>query len=287
MACAAVAKAFSQNDEKGNNDKLTKRKFKIVDANILLGAEVQQSPRGSFTDFQKLNPQSTLLSANMNGYIASKGYGGMGGPAFGASLGIARLNNENNKSTTEFRVGISFTGINISNSFTKTDTKPYDTLISSQTGQTVYSDSVTSHSYKMNYTSQQVKVDVSAIYRTNKAARWSLYGGIGIEAGETVMAFTDIDYTERRAIKPAYIISSSSGNNNLSQSERFINNNGFQFAAYLPLGIDFRVGAKKEFFKQLHLFYEARPFLSNTNIPELGSITGVGLKMGFGLRVTI
>ena len=174
IACIVISASFSQNNDKGTNDKPAKRKLKIVDASVLLGGVSQQSPIGTFTDFQKLYPQSVLLSGNMDGYTVSKGTGDMGGPAFGANLGIIRADKENasSKSSTQLRIGVSFSGINISNQLNKTDSKPYDTLTSSQTGPTFYSDSVTYRKYIMAYKSRQVRLDLSIIYRTNPVARW-------------------------------------------------------------------------------------------------------------------
>lgn len=288
IACMTITRAFSQDDNKVPENKPAKCPMQITDAGFSLGGFFQKSPVGSFTDFQLLNPQSVLLSGNMEGYTVSNGFGNIGGPVFDAGIGFAMRDKENTNSVsnTQLRIGISFLGLNMSNYLSKTDRVPYDTLTSSQTGQTIYSDSVTYHSYSMNYTSQQVRFDISVIYRTNPAARWSVYGGLGFEAGQSVTAYSDINYNESSSIIPSNGLSAVY-NADKSRTERIINKNNYGYAAYLPLGIDFRVGTKREFFKQLHLFYEARPFINYNNIPELGTTGGLGVKIRFGLRVTI
>ncbi len=297
-ACFAISISFCQNGEKLPNEKTSKRKFRVADAAVLPALVIQNSPIGSLKDFQKMNPESELLKENMNGYSSSKGMmgssgtqigmGGFSGASFNADLGFAVGNNDNinDKSSAQLRVGISYCGIGMSNFINKTDIVRYDTLTSSQTGQTIYSDSLIHRSYNMNYKSQQLRIDVSIIYRTNTAARWSIYGGIGIEAGGAVSAFTDIDYSEYITIEPSNYTSSSYSSSH-DRSERFVNKNSYGYAVYLPIGIDFRVGNKSEFFKQLHVFYEARPFINYTFIPELIGITGGGIKSGLGLRFTI
>jgi len=290
IACLSVSVSFCQNDDKVQNTAIKKRKFKVVDAVIMPGMTFNKSPLGSFTDFQKINPKSVLLNEPMEGYSTSNGYMGSMDPSFGANLGfnIANKTKTEYKANTQLRVGITFSQINMSNYLYKTDRKRFDTLTSSQTGQMLYSDSLTYSSYNMNYKAQQLRIDVSIIYRTNPAARWSVFGGLGFEAGESIMAYTDIGYSEYSTVVSANTTSSSSGNIDMpSRSERIINKNSYGYATYLPMGIDFRIGTKREFFKQLHVFYEARPFINYTYIPELGAINSVGLKSGFGLRVTI
>ena len=58
-------------------------------------------------------------------------------------------------------------------------------------------------------------------------------------------------------------------------------------SVYVPMGVDFCLGKKREFFKRLHLFGETKPCLNYTRISELkrNSITA-GIKGGIGLRVS-
>jgi hypothetical protein len=293
LAAVITTVAFSQTNNATTNDAVQKGKLKITDASISVGGIFQNSPINTLSNFQKLAPQSLLLTTNFSGYSSSTGMASVAGPAFNANVGINRLKAENptNKSVTQVRVGLSFSGTNISNYLSKTEKVPYDTLTSSQSGQTVYLDSVKTHSYSMNYKSQEIRLDVSLIYRTNPTARWSVYGGVGVEVGTTVSSYTSIYYNENNSSKLMHNMGSSSNYGGSSTTngveEHFINKNGFGYAAYLPVGLDFRVGKKKEFFKQTHLFCEVRPFLNYTNIPELGTFGGVGMRSSLGLRVTI
>jgi hypothetical protein len=59
----------------------------------------------------------------------------------------------------------------------------------------------------------------------------------------------------------------------------------YDFGAYLPLGVDFRIGNKRDFWKRIHLFYEARPSINMTAIPELRTITNASIFHGLGVKV--
>lgn len=288
MLSCTVSTAFCQSSTSPQPESSGK-KIKITDASVMGGFVNQNIPVvGSLADFQKLNPQSELLKENMAGYSEGRNYFGFGnnssyGGVFGAVLGLSFK--EKPKSLTQLRCGISISGINLNNSISKTQITPYDTLTSSQTGQTIYYDSTTTSRYSMNYNAQQLHLDFSLIYRLYPAARWSMYGGVGLSAGASLMAYTDINYSENSTVG-----SGSTGdryNDGVYRSERVINKGIKEYVGYLPVGVDFRVGRKKEFLKQIHLFMELRPFVSVMDTQELGTFSSTGVKNTFGLRVTI
>ena len=148
-------------------------------------------------------------------------------------------------------------------------------------------------SYDMNYETDQVALEASLIYRTNPQARWSVYGGIGMTAGLSINANTSIDYWKSRGVsmngnEPGYypypIYYSSQGT---GLSETFRNKSSFAQSFFFPLGVDFRIARKNDFWKRLHLFYEMRPGLLFTFIPETRTVTEAFFQSTFGLRVEI
>lgn len=285
-----VFTAFGQNGTTTENTETSGNKIKITDASIMPGIVFQNTPVVSLSDFQKLYPQSKILMEDMSGYSTSAGLSVSSGSSFNANIGVIKTAKDGtNKSHTVLRLGVSYSGMGMSNHFYKKDTKRFDTLTSSQTGQTHYSDSITYRNYSMYYSTQQVRIDISAVYRTNPLARWSMFGGVGIELGSSINASTTVNYSEYSYIETSGVSSSSNGSNNTSKSrsETIANKTNIGGAAYLPIGVDFRVGKKREFFKQMHLFYEVRPFVNYMNVPELGTIASVGVKSGIGLRITI
>ncbi len=286
--CSCFITAFCQNTAGVQPPASKTKKLKIGDAFFFGGFMSQNLPvAGSLTDFKKLNPQSAMLGENMNGYSNSQYKNDVGfssnnpaGSVFGAGLGLNFKETE--KSVAQLRCGIAVSGINITNRLFKEENIPYDTLTSSQTGQTIYQDSITTQQYGMQYTAKQLHLDLSLIYRIYPSARWSFYGGVGLEGGTSLMAYTDVSYSKSIAIE-----GSSTEYDGDYRSERLINKSVQEYAAYLPIGVDFRMGKKRELLKQMHLFMEFRPFVSNINIPELGNFSSTGVKNAFGIRVTI
>lgn len=287
----ASVSGYSQANTNNSPESKAKKKFKITDASVAVGGMMQNSPINSIANFKTLNPQSVLLNTDFSTYNSSTGEASIMGQAFIANVALTKIKSDNpeKKAVGQLRLGLSYQGTTISNSLSKTDRMPYDTLTSSQTGQTVVLDSVKRYNYNMNYTTQEVRLDVSYIYRTNPSARWSVYGGAGIEVGKSIISYSTIFYSEGTStqgmMNNSNYSSSTSGKNKIE--ERFINKSGFGYAAYMPLGLDFRIGQKREFFKQLHLFVEMRPYINYMNIPEIGSFGGLGMKTLSGIRITI
>lgn len=193
------------------------------------------------------------------------------------------------KSNPKLRVGLSYVnGNSLNNYYNTTDRKPYDTLTSSQTGSTILIDSVNSKSYYMDYNFEQIRLDASLIFSTNQKSRWSVYTGFGISAGLSLNSNSNISYYESKGIETndQRIGIPSLNNNNFQNSERetFRNKINFGIMAYVPIGIDFRIAKKNEFWKRAHLFYELRPGINFTSIPELRTIGSASLQSGFGVK---
>jgi hypothetical protein len=179
----------------------------------------------------------------------------------------------------------------LGNSFSNNLRTPFDTLQSAQTGEVYLVDSIQSNYYNMNYWSQQLRFDGSLIFRTNPEARLSLFSGIGLTAGMSIMAMTDVYSSTTFQMETELPGGSSSSiqtdnENNTYVLESFRNATNFGASAYVPMGIDFRVGKKNEFLKRLFLNYEFRPGVNVTSIPELGTFTNVMTQHNFGIRVS-
>ena len=278
----------------GQEQSKTIKKISIHDIYIQTGSFSERNTNGTLTDFKALAPQSVLLNSDFTGYSQSNGFSLTSNIMFSVMLGIQFSDRQKTayKINPQLRLGVCyFSGTSLTVGLFKEERKPYDTLISTQTGQTVYIDSVTTKSYSMNYTSEQLRLDGSLIFRTNPESRWSLFTGIGITAGLSINANTEIYYSKYDRTETRYpngnrssSYSFYSGDNN--KTEKFRNKNNFGLSTYIPMGIDFRAGKKKEFWKRTHLFYELSPGINITSIPELRTITNASLQHGLGLKVS-
>jgi hypothetical protein len=270
------------------------KKISIKDVYIQTGTFSENNTNGTLSDFKMLAPQSVLLQKNLTDFYQSSGFSTSTNNMFSIMLGLQFSDKQKSayKANPLLRLGISYFSVtSITSAFYKEERFPYDTLTSSQTGQVIYIDSIISKSYSMNYSSEQLRLDASLIFRTNPEARWSLFAGIGVNAGLSINANTDIYFNRYESSDTRFINGNASSpygysNTDNSKTEKFKNKSNFGLSTYIPMGVDFRIGKKKEFWKRMHLFYELRPGINITSIPELRTITNSSIQHGIGLRVS-
>jgi hypothetical protein len=278
-------------------DEETKPVKRIIISDFYVQPFVFSEPYLNVTiqDFKALAPQSVLLNNNFlyftNTYSA---YSMSSNPAFSVLLGFQFSDKAKSvyKANPLLKLGICYYSVTSLTGYSYNDERmPYDTLTSLQTGNTVYIDSVLSKTYFMEYSWQQLRFDGSVIFRTDPGARWSLYAGIGITAGVSIRADTYISQSSNGYTEFRY----PSGNTNSSyeyyssytdESEEFRNQRNYGISGYVPMGVDFRTGKKIPFWKLVHVFYELRPGITMTTIPELRTITNASIQHGVGLRVS-
>jgi hypothetical protein len=273
------------------------KRISIRELQLQTGFIAGHQNNNTLSDFKALAPQSLLLNRNFSGYNQYNSFYNVNwsNSLFTFSLGIQFSDKQKTayKSNPLLRIGVSYLNrTSLTSSLNREERFPYDTLVSARTGQTIYVDSTTSNSYTMNYTSEQIRLDLSLIYRTNPSRRWSLFAGIGITVGSSINATTEIShsqynrfdsYTTNRNNYSSYGGSSSG----LNENETIRNKNEFGFTAYLPLGIDVRLGRKYEFWKRLHLFNEMRPGIYMLSIPGIPMIKYAFMQNQIGIRVTL
>jgi hypothetical protein len=278
----------------GQKQTETINKISIQNIYIQTGFFSEQNTNGSMADFKTLVPQSVLFNNNETDFSQSNGFGFTNNTMLSVMMGIQFSDKQKTiyKANPLLRLGFSyFSGTTLSGYFHKQERKPFDTLISTQTGQATFVDSITTETYHMNYSSEQLRFDGSLIFRTNPEARWSLYTGIGITAGLSINANTDMYYSKSGRTENIYPNSNTSStyyysSSNNSKIEKHKNKNNFGASTFIPMGIDFRIGKKSEFWKPIHLFYELRPGINFTSIPELRTITNTSIQHGLGLKVS-
>lgn len=243
-------------------------------------------------DFRKLAPNSSLLPDDLDGFNTNNSYVSSGslGTAVLLSFKFRDPAGTDYRPNPIFRVGLSYNyNRSLSNNVNKEERFAYDTLVSAQTGKITPVDSVSYTGYDMDYTSQFVQLDASVIYRTNPTARWNFYAGFGATFGMSISSQTDINYYQHYYIQPneneSSIYINQTGYNGENESETTKNETSLMYSAYIPMGLDFRLSNKNEFWERVHLFYEIRPSLNMVAIPELNTYTNVAWQNGIGLKV--
>jgi len=259
-------------------------RVRISEFHLQTGFQYYPAETTSLEDFRKLAPNSILLKEDLPSYNSFGYYNGRGNFS-SVQLGLTFKNHPN----ALLRVGISNMGVSgLQNRFEKQDYFPYDTLTSSLTGEQTFIDSVSSQSYFMNHSSRQIRLDAALIFRTDASARWSLFAGIGASLGVNYNATTYISYYRNNYINNQNGNSYYNGysNNGSEKTETFTTKNYLTTTAYIPMGVDFRIGKNKVFWKRLHLYYEIKPSISMTQIPALRTITTVNMTQALGLKVS-
>jgi hypothetical protein len=271
------------------------KRIKVKEFRTYTGFTVSGGNSGSLDEFAKLAPQSELLLNKPEDLSLNSSWPLKMNGVFSVMMGMQFRNREKTgyKANPMLRLGLRFVSGSVMQSTYLNSTQfTYDTLVSSQSGQTIFVDSVFTTNYELNYRNTQLQFDGSLIFRTNPGNRVSIFSGFGLIAGASMNALTRIDYyrlsqsqyrNSNGNILNDYNNFSSSG---LSVSERHKNQTNLALSAYVPLGIDFRLGNKGELLRQTYLFLELRPGVNFNNVPELETISTAYLQQALGIKIS-
>lgn len=290
IAFFATFHVFAQND--------SNPKIRISDLGIYSGMTSGFSSTGDPSDFLKLAPESTLLQNDLSTFTKSNMYIGPTtvNSAFTINLGLQFYNKQKQtyNSNPQLNLGITFIGANsLSAYYSKSENVRFDTLSSNNSASVVFMDSLFSQSYQMNYLYQQIGLNANIIFRTQPQARWSLFSGLGVTTTVSLAANTHISYNNSEYIN--YIFSNAadyrafnnSQTNSVTLNEIHEGKTNISVFAYIPLGVDFRISKKSEFWNKMHLTFDMQPGLVLDYIPELSTKIYGTMRGNFGLRVEI
>ena len=277
-------------------DKETKT-IKIKDVTFQFNQCSEKNAIGTLGDYKLLAPNSVILNQFQS--LANKTFATEVNNLFIATFGI-QLNKNFKKGNPILRLGLSSNSLsNLSSSYLYTNSARYDTLTSSQTGHSFYQDTSYTEYYSMRNSSTQLKFNGSLNFSTNPEKRWSLFGGIGFGAGISVNNKTTIrrtishgiDLASGQSIYSPYQYDANMSNGYYTGSdhkiETFKNKSNICLSAFLPIGLDFRLGKFNPVLKKIHVFYEFRPSFNCTIIPELRSIYKMNFQNGLAIRYVL
>jgi hypothetical protein len=264
----------------------------VESAWIGTGANIYATEIEGVSIFRQLAPESKLLATDFSSYSGNLMRSMMSGSSFSAQVGFRFGSRERQyyRANPVMRIGLNYSSGTWLQGIQQKDSVIFrDTLFSSQTGQTIYVDSVERNNYYMNYNSDQLRLDVSFLFSTPREARWALYGGIGLQTGFSLRAETRIDYLQTIGTETmgngSYPIASY--DRFTGSSEQIRHRGNFYAGFYLPVGVDFRLGKKRPLLKMMHLYAETRPaagYVSISGIPgylrtSTQVITGIYIRI--------
>lgn len=249
----------------------------------------------SLYDFKKLAPESELLKTDFTDFNSQGSYNNnyyeddleSQSSVAEVTVGLSKeiMDYKKNHLYKEFRFGFTYqAGISSSRNYSHQDRTRFDTLISTQTGEEFYVDSVKSSSYNMLYSTEQVRLAASILFRLNPMSRWSLFAGAGLNFGMTINPHTEISYSYSEYISAPVQYPIYHESKNTWKNETFRNKVGMACSGYLIAGIDWRTGNKRAFWKRLHFSYDVRPVIDFNDIPENNSYTNTAILQQFTFR---
>lgn len=272
------------------------RRFHVHDLYLLSGVNNALTNNATLNEFRELAPESALLSNDFNGF-RRQGWGWENMSYFDNQIENIMLGIEfGNKDRTAYRpnpqlrLGFSYYNSTLlQESLVREDRYTYDTLVSQRNGEIAVVDSISRQQYDIRYYSEQIRLDVSLLFSTNPEARWTLFAGVGITAGFSLNSGLEMRYGRsswQETTFPNDRVYYNSGTWEYEEETEDIKLDGnFGMSIHFPMGVGFRIGKEREFWKRLQLFYEARPGLNINTIPGYGTVNTIGGQHGMGLRV--
>jgi hypothetical protein len=260
------------------------QKIKITEIHISNGTGLGGQINGSIDDFKILAPNSSILATdfsqyNQQGYASFRTPGNNFSSNYSLQLGLqcAKM------PKVTYRVGITHVSNEgaLSAFGSYSQSFPYDTLTSSQTGEQTFLDSTNSKYYSMNHSNQQIRLDGAMIFRMFPEKRWSIHTGLGASIGMSYQSNTEIRFWESTSI------SSGDYYEENGVRESFKNKNSLGASLYIPFGVDFGIGKKREFWMPFHLYAETRPSLNINSINGVGTRFSPGMSSAVGLRMKL
>lgn len=218
-------------------------------------------------------------------FNSMKGYADFSLPDIQFGMNFCR---SGKKYQNTWRIGLtSSSATDISGYYNRQETYRIDTFQSTQTNAVYYIDSTVYHNFRYRNWSNWLHLDVSKIWRTDNPNKFTLYTGIGAVAGITLNSHSDLQYN-RYSIdnKPKNYNNTSRRNysNEYYETENIKNKTRTFASVYVPLGIDYRLSKKKNFWSKLHLFYEGRFSLNQLNVPEIKKYSFSDFNSLIGIR---
>ena len=115
-----------------------------------------------------------------------------------------------------------------------------------------------------------------------------MFTGVGFTAGMGTNAHTFISYQSSKHIDKTTDGTSSVWeylpDEDKYESESFDNKNNMGISVFIPIGVDFRIGQKRKFWRKVHVCYEMRPGANFMFIPELRTIKSAGVQNSLGFK---
>ncbi len=260
---------------------------------VQTGTHYTNTNNGSLEEFRTLTSDNMLLMKDLSPYeVKGKNSYNMWMNLLGtlrATFWIRDQNGSAYPGHPRLRIGFSaFHRTDLNNAWSKEKVIEEEQFTSQSGNETITRKTVQNDVYRANRSSWHLMVRSSMIWGTDPSARWSFYGGAGLEAGVALGAETSIDHD--RWIKRRYIDQHGETQESyppelIDGSRKVVRNDpSLVGGVFLPLGMDLTLGGGDGFWSKLHLFSEIRPTAHVQKIPEIGMKDRWDLELSHGIR---
>jgi|GEM_PF-2333956 len=276
----------------GQTDSMA-NKAHFSDIYVLFGNFGGQAIGVSYNTALQLAPQSVRL-ANPLGYQATDwNYDNNQTFTFVGQIGIKLPKKRFHTLAPTLRLGLMYNqGTVLANAISKRTRVRTDSLTNSQGAVVRYVDRVNRETIVTNYQIDELYADANLTYSINQRGRFSMFLGIGVGIGAFFNSNTDVVYTNTAYTSEYALNDRFETNTNFSteeyEQENFRNDPGFAAMAYLPVGLDFKLGKKNEAWQKAHVFVEFRPGVQIRQFPEANyTVFGQFVAGHLGFRIQI
>lgn len=270
-------------------------KMKFADIRIYHGFQNHSLRPLILDEFRIFTPESEMHKRDLTDFVAPQWFfdSRTVSSTVGINIGFKLFDSDKGdyRNNMVFNIGLIYNDANLYNSrFEKNYRIHSDTYVSPNTGGIIYRDSVYKDFYTMSYNTEQIGVNSNLLLLYNPKGRWSLFGGVGMMASLSINAETRVDYRESFHLNYYHEPNGHVGNNyffntNPKMEEIHENKMNVFAMAYVPLGVDFRLGKSNEFWNRIHILMEIQPGIAVYHFPEIGiAFTGT-FNGNMGLRV--
>jgi hypothetical protein len=245
--------------QQDSTDNEPQKFIKVISISAYGGGEMYREGFEDRSVFQQAAPNSTLAFADLSGYGTSNGWF----IRYGNVNSISGLNVNlrlRGQKFSEVRVGI---GHSVTSYSYQSYSKESRTFIGTSTlpgGDVVSTDSVSYASYNYAWYSDVMQLNLAWILRSNPRNWLNVYTGLGVSGGigyNGVLEYNHIHTSEYRHSTTTGNVHSTTHREVISEANERFRAPVFGFySAYIPIGVNIRLGRRNTFLSHIALFGE-------------------------------
>lgn len=201
-----------------------------------------------------------------------------------------KINKTKNKAwRQEIRAGFSYGNYNTDGIDYTSENQKFrtDTLISQQTGEQIYIDSMSNKYAYYQENADMLKIHMNYILHYKNRNKFSFYTGIGISIGSSLYHSLESNYGQYSFSSIPYYLNPNLGSYNQVVESRQVSraiSAIFTMNYYIPLGMQYRISKRSKWLKQANMFFEFRPGVDVHSQQEVSTSVSFRTEGMVGIR---